>query len=371
MLRLESLRRSWPGFALDADLALGDAEIGAVLGPSGSGKSSLLRLVAGLERQDSGRIVLDGDDISALPPERRGVGMVFQDFALFPAMTVAANIAYGPKVAGMSRADRRRITLNLARGMGIERLLSRYPASLSGGERQRVALARTLAASPRLVLLDEPLSSLDGGLRRRLRSEVAAKLREAGSAALHVTHDVEEAMAIADRIFLMREGRIEASGAPEGLFEHPPSAWAAAFMDCGPVIPAISIDGRPDAPIARVSFGHIACGAESRCEASPGECSVYFPRDAGSLESVADDRRGQARSELEINRFTCKVETAYSTGRSRRTLLSPLASPDELSFEMDFPLSVNPARGEIVDLVIPRSRCGILQGLPISELARG
>ncbi len=371
MLRLESLRRSWPGFSLDADLALGDAEIGAVLGPSGSGKSSLLRLVAGLERQDSGSVSLDGIDIGALPPERRGVGMVFQDFALFPAMTVAANIAYGPKVAGMPRADRCRLTQGLARGMGIESLLERYPASLSGGERQRVALARTLAASPRLVLLDEPLSSLDGGLRRRLRGEVAAKLREAGSAALHVTHDVEEAMAMADRIFLMREGRIEASDIPERLFEDPPSAWAAAFMDCGPVIPALSVEGPPEAPIARVPFSLFACGSASRCEASPGASSVYFPRDAGSLEPVNDDRRGVYRGESHINRFTCEVRIAYSTGRSRRVVLRPLASPQELGLEMDFPLNVDPARGEIVDLVIPRSSCRILPGSPIGELERG
>ncbi len=367
MLKLESLKRSWPGFELAVDLSLGDAELGALLGPSGSGKSSLLRLVAGLERPDSGRIVLDGIDMSGLPPERRGIGMVFQDLALFPAMTVAANISYGPRLAGLPRAERHRLTRSLARGMGIEALLDRYPASLSGGERQRVALARTLASSPRLVLLDEPLSSLDGSLRRRLRAEVAAKLRESGSAALHVTHDVEEAMAVADRIFLMREGGIEASDIPERLFEDPPSAWAASFMACGPVIPAASVEGPPGAPIARCSFGFLACGADRRRGSPTEACSVYFPIDAASLEPPSHARDAPARIESGINRFTCAVRSAFSTGRARRLALSPLDSSDELILELDFPLSLRASRGEVVDCVVPRSKCFLLAGSPIGE----
>lgn len=368
MLKIESLRRAWQDFALDVDLALGDAKIGAVLGPSGSGKSSLLRMIAGLERPDAGHIILDGKEICGLPPERRGIGMVFQDFALFPAMTVAGNIAYGPTVAGTPRPERRRIARDLAVSMGIEGLLNRYPASLSGGERQRVALARTLAASPSLVLLDEPLSSLDGNLRRRLRTEVASKLRESGAAALHVTHDVEEAMAIADTIFLMRDGRIEASDDPERIFSDPPSAWAAAFMASGPVIPVLSVVGASDAPVVRTSFGLIACVDSSRFSPSCVSCSVFFPSDSGRLEPPSYAQTGDIDTVPEINRFTCKVHAVYSIGRTRRIILSPLACPIGLKLEMDFSSSsVRPARGDLVDLVLPRSSCRLLPGTPLDD----
>ncbi|MDP3177438.1 MAG: ABC transporter ATP-binding protein, partial [Spirochaetaceae bacterium] len=241
MLELRGIAKVWPRLTVRAELTLGEVETVSILGPSGCGKSTLLRIVAGLERPDEGRVLLDGADLTAVSPERRGIGMVFQDFALFPHMSAQANIEYGPRIRGRPRAVRERLARALAASLGIEALLDRSPSTLSGGEQQRVALARTLAASPRIVLLDEPLSSLDYGLRRRLRSEIAARVREAGAASLHVTHDVEEAFAVADRVVLMREGSIVSQGSPEELYSAPRDAWTASFLGLGPVIPVSRI----------------------------------------------------------------------------------------------------------------------------------
>jgi ABC-type Fe3+/spermidine/putrescine transport system ATPase subunit len=359
MLSVESLRRSWPGFLLDVDLVLGDSEIGAVLGPSGSGKSSLLRLVAGLERPDSGRVVVDGADVARLPPERRGIGMVFQDHALFPARTVAGNISYGPAVAGVPRAERNRITRALASELGIGALLGRYPSSLSGGESQRVALARTLAAKPALVLLDEPLSSLDESMRKRLRLEIAERLRRAGTAALHVTHDVEEALAIADRLFLMRGGRIVATGLPEELFAEPPSAWAASFLGAGVVIPALSVEGPSASPVARCAFGRIRCRATTQIE-KDARYSVFF-RPESARVVCADEAADPAWTDTEgLNRFTSVVVSLYFTGRSNRAVLSLGGADPEARIEMDLPRSTRVARGETVGIELPASECRVL-----------
>jgi len=364
VLKIEQLARAWPEFTLGVSLELGEREIGAILGPSGSGKSSLLRLIAGLERPDSGRIFLDERDLTQLPPEKRGIGMVFQDYALFPAMTVAQNISYGPRLAGLRRAERNRITQELASKMGIARYLDRYPAALSGGERQRVALARTIAASPRLVLLDEPLSSLDENLRKQLRLELASRLRESESAALHVTHDVEEAMAVADRIFLMRDGAIEAAGDAESLFSDPPSAWVAAFMGCGPVIPVEAVEGSAAAILARCILGTIACTDSSKGVKPEEPCSVFFNRDAARLETHRTEFPFARIQQGGINRFTCRVESSFLTGSSRRVLLSVEDMSNRRGvIEIDVPRRERPERGEQVDVCVPVSCCKLLPGV--------
>jgi len=369
VLKVESLRKSWPGFELSADLALGDSEIGAILGPSGSGKSSLLRIIAGLERPDSGRIVMDGADLAPLPPERRGIGMVFQDYALFPAKTVAGNISYGPAVAGLPKAERNRITRVLAAEFGIDRLLDRYPSSLSGGERQRVALARTLAARPSLVLLDEPLSSLDEGLRKRLRVEIADRLRAAGTSALHVTHDVEEALAIADRVFIMREGRIESSGTPEEIYAEPRSAWAASFMGSGPVIPVDSIEGAPGSPRARCSIGAISCREVEPTYVSNGRYSVFFQSDAATIIHPDFANFVSTVKDETVNRFTCEVVSTFFAGRFRRVVLTCGSLEQRIRIELDQPPSVRPAVGELVGLEVPVSRCILLPGCPMPDMS--
>jgi iron(III) transport system ATP-binding protein len=219
--------------ALDeVSLEVGAGEIVSLLGPSGSGKSSLLRIVAGIERPTAGRVVLDGVEVAGsrrfIEPEHRRVGMVFQDYALFPHLTIAGNVAFGLK--GRERADVSHTVGVLLERLGLARYSASYPHALSGGERQRVALARALAPGPELVLLDEPFSSLDATLRGELRREVELILDEAGTAALLVTHDQEEAMVMSDRIGVMRAGRLVQVGRPEEVYLKPSERWTAEFV---------------------------------------------------------------------------------------------------------------------------------------------
>ena len=214
----------------DVSLTLGAGETVALLGPSGCGKSTLLRLVAGLERPDAGRLLLDGSDVTTVPPQRRDVGMVFQSFALFPHLDVAGNVAFGLVEDGVPAAERAARVEELLALVGLAGLGSRRVDRLSGGQQQRVALARALAPDPGLLLLAEPLSNLDEQLRQALKGELARLLGALGKRALYVTHDQSEAFALADRVALMRAGRIVQVGPGEELLERPVSAWAARFL---------------------------------------------------------------------------------------------------------------------------------------------
>ncbi|AVS71461.1 Fe3+/spermidine/putrescine ABC transporter ATP-binding protein [Paracidovorax avenae] len=213
------------------DLTVEPGEVLALLGPSGCGKTTLLRLIAGLEAPDAGsRIAFGGTDVTQLPIEQRGVGMVFQHYALFPQMTVEGNIGYGLKIRGTPEAERRRVVgelIDLVRLNGLEK---RRPAELSGGQRQRVALARAVAVRPRVLLLDEPLTALDAKLKESLRDELAELLRRLHITAIHVTHDQQEALAIADRLAVMQAGRIVQVGDGETLYRHPAHPFVASFL---------------------------------------------------------------------------------------------------------------------------------------------
>jgi iron(III) transport system ATP-binding protein len=216
----------------EVSLEIERGELMAVLGPSGCGKTTLLRTIAGFERPDAGTVVV-GDEVVAgsgrfVPPERRRIGMVFQDYALFPHLTVRANVAFG--LAARPRDERDPVTVRTLELVGLQHKADRYPHELSGGESQRVALARAMAPGPALVLLDEPFSSLDASLRAGLRREVELILRDAEATALLVTHDQEEALSLADRLAVMREGRIVQVGAPEEVYVRPASRWAAQFV---------------------------------------------------------------------------------------------------------------------------------------------
>ena len=211
-------------FSLDSGQTL------ALLGPSGCGKSTLLLLIAGLERPDSGQLYMNGSDVGNLPPERRGVSLVFQDYALFPHLNVQDNVAYGPRMRGVGRPEARRQALAALGRVGLEGLEYRRVHELSGGQQQRVALARALAPRPALLLLDEPLSNLDEQLRASLRLELKAVFAEQGAGVLLVTHDQREARVLADRVALMRAGRLVQVGTVAEVFGHPASVWAAAFL---------------------------------------------------------------------------------------------------------------------------------------------
>lgn len=212
------------------DLRVRRGEVVALLGPSGCGKSSLLRAVAGLEPLTAGELTWDGADMTPVPVHRRGFGLMFQDGQLFPHRDVAGNVAYGLQMAGMARSQQRDRVAELLDLVGLAEFASRPITALSGGEQQRVALARALAPRPRLLLLDEPLSALDRALREHLATELHDILRAAGTTALYVTHDHDEAFTVADRVALMRTGTIVQTGTPAELWAHPVDAQAARFL---------------------------------------------------------------------------------------------------------------------------------------------
>jgi iron(III) transport system ATP-binding protein len=207
---------------------LEQGELMALLGPSGCGKTTTLRMIAGLESVDAGSVWLRGVPITGWRPERRGIGLVFQDYALFPHLTVAENVGFGLHRWPRQRAAAR--TAEMLELVGLESLARRYPHELSGGQQQRVALARTLAPEPELVLLDEPFSNLDAALRLEMRHEVRQLLRRAGAAAILVTYDQEEAMVMADRLAVMERGRVVQSGTPDAIYRRPATAFVARFL---------------------------------------------------------------------------------------------------------------------------------------------
>jgi putative spermidine/putrescine transport system ATP-binding protein len=213
------------------DLRVEGGETLALLGPSGCGKTTLLRVICGLEEPDAGAIVrFDGEDVTALPPEARGVGVVFQSYALFPGMTVAENIAYGLRVRGIAPARRQARAEQMLALVRLEGYGGRRVDQLSGGQRQRVALARALAIEPRVLLLDEPLTALDAKLREQLRAELAQMLRQLGITTIIVTHDQDEAMMLGDRIAVMSAGKLEQLGPAETLYHEPATPFVAEFL---------------------------------------------------------------------------------------------------------------------------------------------
>jgi sulfate/thiosulfate transport system ATP-binding protein len=217
----------------DVSVDIPGGSLTALLGPSGSGKSTLLRVVAGLERLDAGSVEIDGRDATDLPPQRRGVGFVFQHYAAFKHMTVRENVAFGLKVARRPRAEIRARVDELLELVQLPGLADRYPAQLSGGQRQRMALARSLAVQPSVLLLDEPFGALDARVRQELRAWLRHLHDEVHVTTVFVTHDQEEAMEVADRIVVMNHGHIEQVGGPRDLYEHPANAFVMGFV--GPV----------------------------------------------------------------------------------------------------------------------------------------
>ncbi|HUN43575.1 MAG TPA: ABC transporter ATP-binding protein [Acetobacteraceae bacterium] len=219
----------------DISLTVADGELVALLGPSGCGKTTLLRIIAGLQTETSGRVLIGERDMSGIPPRRRGLAMVFQNYAVFPHMRVRDNIAFGLRMTGAAAA---RIERQVARAAGllhIEPLLDRYPAQLSGGQRQRVAVARALAVEPAVMLMDEPLSNLDALLRLEMRADLKTVLREAGTTTLYVTHDQTEAMGLADRIAVMAQGRIDQVASPSDIYRYPATRFVAGFLGTPPM----------------------------------------------------------------------------------------------------------------------------------------
>jgi thiamine transport system ATP-binding protein len=254
MLQIEGLTVTYGTHPAVADLSLtaNDGEVVCVLGPSGCGKSTLLRAIAGLEPVRSGRIVLDGVTLDAQRPDQRGVGLMFQDHALFPHRSVGDNVAFGPRMRGLPRpvvTERVRESLALVSLSGTE---DRAVTTLSGGEQQRVALARAIAPRPRLLMLDEPLGSLDRALRDRLLDDLPGVFERIGTTVLYVTHDQAEALALADRVAVMRAGHIERDGPPDEVWRSPRTEFVARFLGNEHLF-----DATVEAGVARMTFGAV------------------------------------------------------------------------------------------------------------------
>ncbi|GAA1370998.1 ABC transporter ATP-binding protein [Streptomyces beijiangensis] len=306
MLRLEGVSvRFGARAALDAvDLEVADHETVCVLGPSGSGKSTLLRVVAGLQ-EASGKVFLDGTDQSGVPVHRRGVGLMFQDHQLFPQRDVAGNVAFGLRMRGAGRAEQVRRVAELLELVGLPGAQGRAIAALSGGEQQRVALARALAPQPKLLMLDEPLGQLDRGLRERLVVELRELFGQLGTTVLAVTHDQGEAFALADRVVVMREGRVAQVGTPLEVWQRPASEFVARFLGFDNVVSATVSGEVADTPWGKVP---VVPGALQ------GECRLLV-RPAGVRLVPVDDG------------LRCTVRARTFRGHHVAVILEPAVGP--------------------------------------------
>ncbi|MDW5597876.1 sn-glycerol-3-phosphate ABC transporter ATP-binding protein UgpC [Conexibacter stalactiti] len=245
------------------DLTVHDGELAILVGPSGCGKSTALRMVAGLEEVSDGRIVLDGDDVTKRSPSDRDIAMVFQNYALYPHMTVAQNMSFALRLNGTSKADTATKVREAATTLGLERLLERKPAQLSGGQRQRVAMGRAIVREPKAFLMDEPLSNLDAKLRVQTRMEIARLQRRLRSTMLYVTHDQVEAMTLGDRVIVMRAGRLQQAGAPGELFNSPANVFVAGFIGS----PAMNLVGaRIEQDAVVLPFARVPLTRERRAQ---------------------------------------------------------------------------------------------------------
>ena len=293
------------GLTLDVQ----QGELLALIGASGSGKTTTLRIIAGHETPDEGRVLLDGRDITALAPRHRGFGMVFQHYALFPHMTVGENVAFGLEARGVSKAERRERAARALANVGLANASPRQVQSLSGGEQQRVALARALIIEPRVLLLDEPLSNLDPTLRRTTRDELRAMLHRLGVTAVFVTHDQEDAFAVADRVALLERGRLLQVGRSEELYDRPATRSVAEFIGRATLVPA-----RLDGDRAVVTIGGVA--REVRVVTSngaPRSGQVYAVLRPDALDMVAPSGGGDWRGTITERRFAGAL-LAYRVG---------------------------------------------------------
>jgi putative spermidine/putrescine transport system ATP-binding protein len=288
-----------PPALCDLDLELARGEFVALLGPSGCGKSTALACLAGLQPLTSGSIWRDDQRIDTLPPEKRGFGMVFQNYALFPHMTVQKNVEFGLAMRRAPRRQRQERAVNALRTVQLEEHAGKLPSQLSGGQQQRVAIARALAIEPEVVLMDEPLSNLDAALRIEMRTEIKRIYQERGLTVLYVTHDQEEALSLATRLVVLRKGRLEQTGTPEEVYTDPGSAYVAGFMGYRNLFPARVDDAGPGGRVRVAAHGGLltgtfksgtapAPGAEVTVAIRPEDFTVGTESDGDAIKAVAE-----------------------------------------------------------------------------------
>lgn len=347
-IEIGGLRKSFGSVAAvrDFDLDIEADEMVALIGPSGCGKSTTLRMVAGLDLPDSGRIQIDGQDVTFAPPHARRVGMVFQDYALFPNMTVAENIQFGPMISRRPRAERSRRAAELAELTQLGETLARYPHQLSGGQKQRVALARALATEPRVLLLDEPLSALDAPIRQSLRMEIRRIQQQIRIATIYVTHDQEEALAIADRVVVMDGGRICEVGTPAAIYNRPASAFTAGFIGSNNILEGTVLSRAP----AAVCCGEQVLEVASLNGAQPGaRVWVIIAAEALRLDATKTTDGNRIEGTITLKTFhgpLTRVEVSAAAQRWLALLPSSLAA--------------SLAVGDSIVLALPASACHVI-----------
>jgi len=283
-LELSGLHRSFGAArALDGfDLALAPGELVALLGPSGCGKTTALRIVAGFDQPDRGAVFVDGADLTRLSAAKRDMGMVFQSYSLFPHLTAGQNVSYGPRLRKVPSGERDKQAAELLELVGMAGMQGRYPHQLSGGQQQRVALARALAVRPKVLLLDEPLSALDAKVRLQLRDEIRRIQQEFGITTLFVTHDQEEALSMADRVAVMKDGKLEQCAAPAELYDRPATAFVAEFVGTmNHLVGQIAADR-----LVRVAGRELAVDGE--CPAEGTKVKVLIRPEGLDLEPIGD-----------------------------------------------------------------------------------
>lgn len=335
ILELDGITHRYDGepAVTDVSVGVGSGELVALLGPSGCGKTTLVQAVAGHRRPTSGRVLLRGVDVTDDPPESRRIGLVFQEPTLYPHMTVAENVAYGVAARDDGPGQRDAVVAEYLELVGLGDRAEATPGSLSGGQRRRVELARALAPEPDLLVLDEPLSALDRSLRTRLREEIRRLQRETGVATLFVTHDQTDALAVADRLVVMADGRIDAVGTPRELYESPPTPFTASFLGRSTVVRGTLVGASPP----RVAVGDAELtlpgtepdrspGADVTCHLRPRDLRLRSERDAdptrslrGAVTAVRDaGRRYDVRVEVAPGEVVVveRVETPPPVGES-------------------------------------------------------
>jgi spermidine/putrescine ABC transporter ATP-binding subunit len=347
---LEQVRKAYGGVAAvrGVDLRVAPGEFVTLLGPSGCGKTTCLRMVAGFVEPDAGRILIGGKDVTRVPPYRRNTGMVFQSYALFPHLTVAANIAFGMQMRGVGRSDADQRTKEALRLVQLEALAERYPAELSGGQKQRVALARAVVIRPQVLLLDEPLGALDLKLREELQVEIKRVQSALGITTLFVTHDQGEALGMSDRVAVMRDGEIVQIDTPTALYERPNSMYVANFVGRTNLIEVILKDREGDNVHVEANGATFSIAGAQNATFAVGERCLLATRPE---HFVIGPSVGNA--------LTANVlDVSYRGSIWNVELSGPRNEPLNAQVRSGQPV---PQKGETVTLSFPPARCFLLK----------
>jgi ABC-type Fe3+/spermidine/putrescine transport system ATPase subunit len=314
---------------------LARGETACLLGPSGSGKSTLLRIIAGLEPAEAGQVLWEGEDLAPVAPHARGFGLMFQEFVLFPHRNVLENVAFGLRMQNLPKAETETRSREALARVGLADFSERRVTDLSGGEQQRVALARALAPRPRLLMLDEPLGSLDRGLRDQLLADLRHILALDGTPALYVTHDQEEALAIADRLLLIHDGQLQRSGTPAEIYADPGDAWVAEFLNMGTLVPARVIRSSP--LLAQSDLGALAPRCTHAHHAVGDNLTLLARRAPVTIERAARRRYNVVRGivqEVSFRGDSYRATLDCSTHRVAFDLPHPVAPGTVLSIHL-------------------------------------